>query len=46
MYFADQSLFIMIATLLWAADIGAKIDQDGNENLPSASEFVDRGISV
>lgn len=44
MYFADQALFIMIATLLWAADIDAKSDPQGNPMKPSAEERIDKGI--
>lgn len=34
----------MVATLLWAMDILPKVDEHGNPIVPSANDFVDRGI--
>ncbi|KAI0700081.1 cytochrome P450 [Cytidiella melzeri] len=46
MYFANQSLFIAIATLLWALDIRAPVDEEGNAVMPNTTDCVDLGIVV
>ncbi|KAI0681721.1 cytochrome P450 [Cytidiella melzeri] len=46
MYFANQSLFIAIATLLWALDIRAPVDEQGNAIMPTTTDCVDLGIVV
>ena len=42
MHFAEQGLFIAIATLLWAFDLKPPRDKEGNAVLPSL-ELVDAG---
>ncbi|KAF5374224.1 hypothetical protein D9758_004661 [Tetrapyrgos nigripes] len=44
--FANQSLFIDIATLLWAASIEPAYDEAGAEIVPSTTDYVDEGIVV
>ena len=46
MHFANQGMLIMIATMLWAAEIGPKLDDDGNKILPSTYDWVDRGVTM
>ena len=46
MHFANQALFIMIATALWAANIRGKVDKDGKPIKPSISDLIDRGVSM
>ncbi|KAF5326711.1 hypothetical protein D9619_004271 [Psilocybe cf. subviscida] len=46
MSFASQTLFINFALLLWAFDIDRARDADGEETMPSLTDFVDHGISV
>lgn len=46
MYLAEQGLFIFIATILWAADIRAQVDEDGNAIMPSSSSWDDNGIAT
>ncbi|KAI0700095.1 cytochrome P450 [Cytidiella melzeri] len=46
MYFANQSIFIVIATMLWAFDIRAPVDQNGNAVLPNTTDCVDLGIVI
>ena len=46
MHFADQSLFIAIATMLWGMDISAPIDENGNSVLPDPTALNDAGIVV
>ncbi|KAI0345584.1 cytochrome P450 [Trametopsis cervina] len=43
-HFAEQSLFISIATMLWAVNIGPAVDDKGNTITPSDIESVDTGI--
>lgn len=44
MYYANQELFILIATLLWAADVRPTFDKLGHPMLPSPHELIDKGI--
>ncbi|KAF5342805.1 hypothetical protein D9758_013368 [Tetrapyrgos nigripes] len=44
--FANQSLFIDIASLLWAASIEPAYDETGAEIVPSPTEYVDKGVVV
>ncbi|KAI0088550.1 cytochrome P450 [Irpex rosettiformis] len=46
MHFADQALFIGIATLLWAFDIKPYVDERGNTVLPPTNEWIDSGLVV
>ncbi|KAF5342804.1 hypothetical protein D9758_013369 [Tetrapyrgos nigripes] len=43
---ANQSLFIDIASLLWAASIEPAYDETGAEIVPSPTEYVDEGVVV
>lgn len=43
---ANQALFIDIATLLWAFDIGKAVDEDGQIIVPSRTDVVDNGLTV
>ncbi|KAF4621791.1 hypothetical protein D9613_012201 [Agrocybe pediades] len=42
--FANQTLFITIASILWALIIEAEKDNNGNAIIPPKEEFVDRGV--
>jgi hypothetical protein len=46
MHFANQTLFINIATILWALDIKPTTDKDGVPKLPSLTRWKDDGIFV
>lgn len=46
MTFADQTLFINFAMLLWAFDIEKAQNSAGEDIMPSLTTFVDHGISV
>ncbi|KAI0792996.1 cytochrome P450 [Irpex lacteus] len=46
LHFANHALFIVIATILWAADIQPPVDKDGNVVLPDANDCVDAGVVV
>lgn len=46
MDFAEQSLWIAIATLLWTFDLRPPADDEGNPILPPLDEWVDSGIAV
>ena len=46
MHYANQTLFITIATMLWAADIRAELGKDGTPIKPAAFERVDKGVVV
>ena len=46
MHFANQALFIAIATMLWAFDIGAPIDENGSMVTPDPDAFKDVGVVV
>ena len=41
MHFADQALFIAIATMLWAFDIEPCLDEDGNVAIPPTDDWID-----
>ncbi len=41
---ANQSLFIDIATMLWAFDITKALDVNGEAITPSVSDFIEEGI--
>ena len=43
---AKSTMFINIATLLWAFDIGRGKDANGNIVTPDANAFEDRGLVV
>lgn len=45
MHFAEQELFIAIATLLWAFDLKPSHDKEGNAMFPSLrdDELIDAG---
>ncbi|PSR77910.1 hypothetical protein PHLCEN_2v7652 [Hermanssonia centrifuga] len=45
-YFASQSLFIAIATILWAVNIEQALDSDGRPIIPSRTDTVDDGVVV
>ena len=42
--FAMQSLFITIATMLWAVNIEKHTDADGNSITPPRDAFTDTGM--
>ncbi|KAF8904740.1 cytochrome P450 [Gymnopilus junonius] len=44
--FANQTLFITIATILWALNIHEAKDEDGKPVLPSKHDFLDTGLIV
>jgi hypothetical protein len=44
--FANQSLFIDFALLLWAFKIEKAVDAHGNEILPSLTDVIDAGVVV
>ena len=44
MHFAEQGLWIAITTLLWAFELRAPIDDQGNPVLPPLDEWVDCGV--
>lgn len=46
MHYANQALFIILATMLWAADIGTSNDEDKKLAMLAASNIVDHGISA
>ena len=46
MSFANQALFISVATMLWALDIRNERDEAGEEVVPDPDAFVDEGIAV
>ncbi|KAF8587768.1 cytochrome P450 [Ramaria rubella] len=46
MNWANQALFINIALILWAANIGRAVDAEGVEIIPSMDVFSDRGLAV
>ncbi|KAI0703469.1 cytochrome P450 [Cytidiella melzeri] len=46
MHFANQTLLIAIATMVWAFNIEPPVDEEGMVILPSATESVDLGIVV
>ena len=43
-HFANQSLFIAIATMLWSLDIKPAVDAMGKLIIPSKSEWHDEGL--
>ena len=46
MHFAEQALFIAIATALWALDIRPTIDETGNILIPPTHDWVHVGTVV
>ncbi len=46
MHFAEQALFIGIATMLWALDIKPTLDGRGKEIIPPTDQWVDAGTAV
>ena len=46
MHLADQSLFIIMATMLWAFDIKPAVDEKGKEVVPSPDDLVVLGAVV
>ena len=46
MHFANQALFIGIATMLWALDIRKARNKAGEEVIPDPDAFVDDGLVV
>ncbi|KAI0088575.1 cytochrome P450 [Irpex rosettiformis] len=46
MHFADQALFIAIATILWAFDINPPVDENGDVVIPPTDQLVDAGTVV
>lgn len=46
MYYANQALFIGLATMLWAFDIQPCLDEKGEAILPPTDEWVDAGFVV
>ncbi|CCM04072.1 uncharacterized protein FIBRA_06231 [Fibroporia radiculosa] len=44
--FANQAMFIDIATLLWAFDIEKAVDEFGHVIVPSSTECIDAGAAV
>ena len=46
MHLADQSLFIIMATMLWAFDITPAVDEKGKEVVPSPDDLVVLGAVV
>ena len=46
MHFAEQALFISIATMLWAFDIQPPLNEQGDVVMPSKDELVDSGLVV
>ncbi|KAH9022741.1 cytochrome P450 [Lactarius deliciosus] len=45
-YIANESLFIYIATALWALTLERVRDEDGNEVILDVDAFVDTGITI
>ena len=43
MHFAEQALFIGIATMLWALDMKPPIDERGVEMIPPTDQWIDAG---
>ncbi|KAF8191490.1 cytochrome P450 [Mycena galopus ATCC 62051] len=43
---ANNTLFIDIASMLWALDFAAPVDDSGNKILPSRTACVDEGLAV
>ncbi|KAF8589046.1 cytochrome P450 [Ramaria rubella] len=43
---ANQALFINIAMILWATNIGRAVDAEGVEITPSMTGFSDRGLAI
>ncbi|KAI0088549.1 cytochrome P450 [Irpex rosettiformis] len=46
LHFANQSLFIVMATMLWAMDILPPIDENGKVVIPPTNQWRDDGIIV
>ncbi|KAI0088573.1 cytochrome P450 [Irpex rosettiformis] len=46
MHFADQALFIAIATMLWAFDIKPPVNKNGDVVIPPTDQWVDAGTAV
>ena len=46
MHFANQALFVGIATILWALDIRRARNADGSEAVPDPAALVDAGFVV
>ncbi|KAI0698160.1 cytochrome P450 [Cytidiella melzeri] len=46
MHFANQALFIAVATILWALDIHPSVDESGNAIRPSCTDWIDTGVVV
>lgn len=43
MHFANQALSTMVATVVWAVDIKAKLGEDGLPIVPLALDSIDKG---
>ena len=46
MNFAEQALFITVATLLWAFDLQPPVDEQGKMILPPQDKWHDNGAVV
>lgn len=46
MHFENQSLFIVMATMLWAVDILPPIDATGNIGVLPTDKWLDDGVIV
>ena len=46
MHFANQGLFIDIASIVWAVNIEKAVDENGSVIIPSRTESVDEGAVV
>jgi hypothetical protein len=46
LHFAEQALFIAIATMLWATEIKAPVDENGDPILPDSTALLDTGMVV
>lgn len=44
--FANQEMFIIIASILWAFNIGKACDANGNVIAPSRTDCIDSGAVV
>ena len=43
---ANNALFMNIATILWAADISAVRDKEGNPIVPDPGEAINAGLAM
>ncbi len=46
MHLANNSLFIAVATLLWACDLTNAVEKDGKAIVPDVNAIYDTGVAV